>query len=346
MKTLAVILVELGKPLVLAELEVQKLKAGQVLVEILFSGVCHTQVLECRGYRGEDKYLPHCLGHEGSGIVREIGPEVSKVKVGDAVILSWMKGTGMDVSQTLYQWNGRTVNAGGITTFSRYSVISENRLTKVSPSFPMREAALLGCAVPTGLGVLFNTARARKKQSVAIFGVGGIGLCVVAGAKILGLSPIIAVDVRRDRLEVAKAMGADFCILSSGNDAVDEILRLSPTGIDYAIDASGRPSVMKQALRSVRRQGGDTIIVGNARYGEMLEIDPRELNLGKSLLGTWGGDNFPDRDFPKYLELVRSGQLDLSPLLSENYPLTELNQAIDDLENGKCIRPLIDMSLT
>ena len=169
MKTEAAVLVELGQPLVLAELVIPPLKPGQVLVEVVFSGICHTQLLEIRGYRGQDRYLPHCLGHEGSGIVRQTGPSVTKVKSGDRVILSWIKGSGADVPGTTYRWEDRTVNAGAITTFSRYSVISENRLTLLPDGIEMREAAALGCAVPTGMGAIFNTARPRPGQSIAIF---------------------------------------------------------------------------------------------------------------------------------------------------------------------------------
>src|SRR5262249_39198453 len=140
MKTVAAVLVETSQPLVLADLEIPALRPGQVLVEIAYSGVCHTQVLEWRGYRGEDRYLPHCLGHEGSGIVRDVGPGIAKVKPGDRVILSWIKGSGADVPGSIYRWNGRTVNAGAITTFSRYAVISENRLVVLPESVPMRDA--------------------------------------------------------------------------------------------------------------------------------------------------------------------------------------------------------------
>src|SRR5438552_12174900 len=129
MKTTAAVLVELGRPLEVADLDVPALRPGQILVEVAFSGVCHTQILEARGHRGEDRFLPHCLGHEGSGTVRETGPGVSKVKPGERVILSWIKGSGADVPGTVYGWNGRKVNAGGITTFATLSVISENRLT-------------------------------------------------------------------------------------------------------------------------------------------------------------------------------------------------------------------------
>ena len=345
MKAIAAVLAETGKPLVLVELEIPELKPGQVLVEIVFSGVCHTQVLECRGYRGEDPYLPHCLGHEGSGIVRDTGPGVTKVKAGDRVILSWIKGSGADVPGTVYRWGDRTVNAGGITTFSRYSVISENRLTVMPEDISMRDAAMLGCAVPTGLGAVFNTAQPKPGQSMAIFGSGGIGLCAVAGAAIAGCTPIIAVDILRDKLKLAEQMGATHLVHAAEVDPVEEVKRICPGGVDFAIEASGRPEVMLQALYSVRNQGGVAVVVGNARHGERVELDPRQLNMGKQLRGTWGGDNRPDRDFPRYCKLLSSGKLNLEPLLSKTYTLDEINEAIDDLEAGKVVRPLIDMAM-
>ena len=345
MKTEAAILVELQKPLVVSGLEMPELKPGQVLVDIAFSGVCHTQVLECRGYRGEDKYLPHCLGHEGSGIVREIGHNVSKVKPGDKVILSWMKGSGADIPSTIYSWNGKKVNSGAITTFSNQSVISENRITLIPKEhkISMQEAATLGCAVPTGLGAVLNVAKPKRSQSIAVFGAGGIGLCSIAGAKIAGCSPIIAVDIIDKKLELARQMGATNCINSSKSDPVEEIKKICRDGLDFAIESSGIPDVMLQSVHSVRNQGGAVVIVGNARFGEMLNLDPRQLNMGKKILGTWGGDNNPDRDFRIYSGLIHSGKLDVNPLMSKTYRLSEINSAIDDLESGKVLRPLIGM---
>jgi S-(hydroxymethyl)glutathione dehydrogenase/alcohol dehydrogenase len=343
MKTTAAVLVELGKPLELAELTIPVLKPGQTLVEIAYSGVCHTQLGEARGHRGEDKFLPHCLGHEGSGVVREVGPGVTKVKPGDPVILSWIKASGADVPGTVYDWNGRKVNAGGITTFATYSVISENRLTPVPEGMSLRLAALVGCAVPTGAGVVFNTARPRPGQSAAVFGVGGIGSCAVAAAALAGCMPVIAVDVLPDKLTLARKLGATHTINARAADPVAEILALCRGGADFAVEATGLAPVMRQALACVRHQGGAAVVVGNARFGERLEIDPRELNMGKRLLGTWGGDNVPDRDFPRYCKLMTSGRLDLEPLLSRGYRLADVNAALDDLEHGRAARPLLEI---
>ncbi len=345
MKTVAAILIETGKPLVLAELDIPALKPGQVLVEIKFSGVCHTQVMECRGHRGEDRYLPHCLGHEGSGVVCDLGTGVTKVRAGDRVILSWIKGSGADVPGTVYSWGSRNVNSGAITTFIRHSVISENRLTAVPGDLPMRNVALLGCAIPTGVGAVINTAKPNPGQSLAVFGTGGIGLCAVAGAAIAGCTPIIAIDTRQNKLELAIQMGATHGINATEVNPVEEIRRICPGGVDFAIEATGHPAVMLQALYSVRNQGGIVVVVGNAREGERLELDPKQLNMGKQLRGTWGGDNLPDRDFPRYCELLSAGKLNLGPLSSSIYRLSEINQAIDDLEAGRATRPLIDMTV-
>jgi S-(hydroxymethyl)glutathione dehydrogenase/alcohol dehydrogenase len=343
MKTPAAILVELGKPLELADIEIPPLKPGQALVEIAYSGVCHTQVLEARGHRGADRFLPHCLGHEGSGLIRDVGPGVTRVKPGDAVILSWIKGPGADVPGTVYRWQGRDVNAGGITTFSAYSVISENRLTVVPPAMSLRHAALVGCAVPTGAGVVFNTARPRPGQSLVVFGVGGIGSCAVAAAALAGCSPVVAVDVKPEKLALAMRLGASHTVNAGEGDAVEAVLRLCPGGVDFAIEATGLAAVMRQALAVVRSQGGTAVVIGNARQGTRLEIDPRELNQGKRLLGTWGGDSVPDRDYPLYCRLITARKLDVEQLLSRNYRLAEVNAALDDLEKGEVVRPLIDL---
>jgi S-(hydroxymethyl)glutathione dehydrogenase/alcohol dehydrogenase len=345
MNTTAAVLVEVGKPLELFDLEIPSLKPGQVLVDIAWSGVCHTQVLECRGYRGVDKFLPHCLGHEGSGTVAAIAEGVNKVKVGERVVMSWIKGLGFDVPGTVYQTNGRKVNAGGITTFSNRAIISENRLTVISSDIDARYAALLGCAVPTGVGAVLNTARPRPGQSLVVFGVGGIGLCAIAGGVIASCFPVIAVDVQPQKLELARTMGATHVILSSSQDPVAEIQRLVKGGVDFALEATGNPLVMQQAVESVRSQGGTAVIIGNARHGQRVDLDPNQLNQGKRILGTWGGDNLPDRDYPRYCRLLQSGKLNVAPLLSKTYSLAGINDAIDALEAGVVARPLIDMSL-
>lgn len=343
MKTLAAVLVETGRPLELVELGLPALRPGQALVEIAFSGVCHTQLLECRGHRGPDRFLPHCLGHEGSGTVVEVGPGVTKTKPGDHVVLSWLKGSGSTVVGTQYDWSGRTVNAGPVTTFQRHAVVSDSRLTVVPTDFPLATAALVGCAVPTGVGVVFNTAAARPGQSIAVFGAGGIGLCAIAAARATGCDPVIAVDLLPSKLDIARTMGATHTIDAAAGDVVAAIKAICPTGLDIAIESSGRPVVMAQSLSAVRPQGGTAVVVGNAHAGETLSIDPQQLNQGKRLLGTWGGDSDPDRDYGRYCRLLTAGKIDIAPLLSTPYPLERINEALDDLEAGCVARPLIAM---
>lgn len=343
MKTETAVLRDTTQPLSIEELDVPQLKPGQVLVKISYSGVCHTQLSECRGRRGPDAFLPHCLGHEGSGIVVDVGPSVTKVKNGQRVLLSWMKGSGADVPGTIYGSALGNVNSGAITTFGRFSVISENRLTVLPDTISLKDAALLGCAVPTGIGAVMNTAQAQSGQSVVVFGAGGIGLCAVVGAAIAGCDPIVAVDVNPVKLTAATQVGATHTINAGDPDFVTNLKQITKSGFDVAVEATGRKEPMELALQVVRNQGGRAVILGNAVFGEKISIDPREFNAGKQLRGSWGGDNNPDRDFPKYFDYLQAGKLQLAPFQASVYSLSQVNQALDDLESGKVVRPLLDM---
>ena len=221
-------------------------------------------------------------------------------------------------------------------------MISENRLTLLPKGFPMKEAALIGCALPTGLGAVFNTAQPRPGQSLAVFGCGGIGLSAIHGATLTGCAPIIAIDLVASKLEAAKEFGATHCINASECDTLQELGKLGP--LDFAIEASGSPVAMQQALQAVRSQGGAAVIVGNARFGAQLSLDPAQFNQGKRLLGTWGGDNQPDIHFPRYCNLIQHGQLALQPFLTKVYGLHEIEKAIEDLEKGAALRPILDLS--
>jgi len=344
-KTQAALLVELGKPLVLAEVELPALKPGQVLVEIAYSGACGTQVMEWLGHKGEDKWLPHCIGHEGSGTVLECGSAITRVKAGDKVVLSWIRGGGAEAGGATYQWDGRTVNAGGVTTLQRHAVVSENRLTKLPDNLPLDAAILLGCAAPTGMGAAINVVRLRPGESVAIFGTGGIGLNACMGAAFAGALPVIGIDPNPQRRELAMQCGATHVIDPTGCDVLTEIRKLVPGGVDAAIEATGIPTVMAQALNATRQQGGRAVVIGNAKHGSSLTLDPGVFNQGKSLLGTWGGDSVPDRDYAQYGRLLASGRFDPRALLSSPYGLAQASDALGDLAAGRVGRPLIDMSL-
>ncbi|MGC2774373.1 MAG: zinc-binding dehydrogenase [Bradyrhizobium sp.] len=344
MKTQAALLVQTGQPLVLAEIETPALKPGQVLVEIAYSGACGTQVMEWRGDKGEDKWVPHCLGHEGTGTVIEAGHAVTKVKVGDKVVLSWIKGSGIEAGGAVYDWDGKKVNAGGVTTFQRHAVVSENRLTLLPPDLPMDVAVLLGCAAPTGMGAVYNVLKVQPGDAVAVFGTGGIGLNALMAAALAGAMPVIGIDPNPTRRALAQLYGATHVIDASG-DVLAEIKKIVPQGVDLAVESSGIPAVMEQAVNSTRQQGGRAVVIGNAKHGAALTLNPGVFNQGKSLLGTWGGDSVPDRDYGRYGRLLSSGRFPVRDLLSKPYSLAQADQALQDLAAGKVGRPLIDMSL-
>src|SRR5258708_6779945 len=274
MKTEAALLVQTGTPLVVAEIEVPALKPGQVLVEIVYSGACGTQVMEWRGDKGEDKWVPHCLGHEGTGVVLETGSAVTKVKADDKVVLSWIKGSGIEAGGTVYDWEGRKVNAGGVTTFQRHAVVSENRLTLLPGDLPMDVAVLLGCAAPTGMGAVYNVLKVQPGDAVAVFGTGGIGLNALMAAALAGAMPVIGVDPNPTRRALAKLYGATHVIDPSAGDVIAEIKKIVPQGVDLAVESSGMPAAMEQAVNATPHQGGRALGVGNGKQGSMRSLDP------------------------------------------------------------------------
>lgn len=345
-KTLAAVLEQLNKPLKIRELTIPDLKPGQVLVKVAYSGVCHSQLLEICGKRGEDRYLPHTLGHEGSGVVLELGGGVKKVKPGDHVVLSWIKGNGADVPSTIYQSSEGQVNSGAISTFMLHTVTCENRLTPIPDTMPLREAALLGCAIPTGAGIVLNTAKVQPGSSIAVFGVGGIGMSAVLAADSIGAREIIAVDIFDHKLELAHKVGATHLINARQQDPLKMIMDLTcGHGVDYAIEAAGQRETMETAFQSVRDNGGLCVLAGNLAHGERISIDPFNLIRGKRIVGTWGGEAQPDRDIPLQVDLYLTGKLNLGAMITHEYTLSDINQAFDDLEQGKVGRALIDLTV-
>ncbi len=343
--TEAAVLYELKKPLRIVNLTLPELKPGQVLVEMAYVGVCHTQLLEARGLRGQDKFLPHALGHEGSGNVLEVGQGVTKVKPGDRVVLTWIKGTGAEVSGTTYQGPEGPVNSGAVGCFMRQTITCENRLVPIPDNMPLREAAPLGCAIPTGAGMVLNTLKLKKGESIAIFGVGGIGLSAVMAANMLGAGNIIAVDILDSKLEYAKTLGATHLINARQKDPVVAISEMTNgKGADYTIESAGVIETMQKAFQSIRN-GGLCVLAGNLPYGEKITIDPYDLIKGKRIVGSWGGESQPDHDTPIYIKYYLNGKLNLGKLLTHTYCLTNINQALDDLENGKIGRALVNMSV-
>ena len=223
-----------------------------------------------------------------------------------------------------------------------HAVVSENRLTPIPENMPLREAALLGCAIPTGAGTVLNTAQVKAGQTVAIFGLGGIGLSAVLGARMANAGSVIGIDVLDHKLERAKALGATHVINATQRDALADIHQLtSGRGVDYAIEAAGRIETMQAAFNAVRDQGGLCVLAGNLAAGQTIQIDPFHLIRGKRIVGTWGGETAPDRDIPRYVAEYLAGRLNLSALITHEYSLREINQAVADLEDGKVGRALI-----
>jgi S-(hydroxymethyl)glutathione dehydrogenase/alcohol dehydrogenase len=313
------------------ELTIPELRRGQVLVKVVCSGLCHTQLNEIRGRKGKDKWLPHTLGHEGSGEVVDTGPGVTKVEKGDMVIMTWINAKGLSAEQISYTNNGTKINSGPVSTFSDYTVVSENKLVKVPAEIPMDIASLLGCAVTTGAGIILNTLKAGPESTVAVIGAGGIGMSSVIGAGIAGCRKIIAVDISDFKLDMAKDMGATDIVNAQKENVVESLMNLT--------DGS---QTMELGM-DIIHNSGTVVIAGNLAHGEKIEIDPFDLIKGKKIIGTWGGETRPDEDIVKYLELYKKSRLDLSKLITHRFRLEEINEAFGELEEGKVGRAVIEI---
>jgi len=339
----AAVLFNIGKPLEICELTLPELLEGQILVKLAYSGVCHSQLMEVSGGRGEDKYLPHLLGHEGSGVVVSIGPSVKKLRVGDPVILGWIKGTGIDAIGAKYKYKDLIINSGGVTTFSEYSVVSENRCTLLPKGLPLDIAVLFGCAIPTGSGIIKNALNPAPNSTIAIFGLGGIGLSALILCKLYNPSSLIAIDIEKSKLEMAKKLGATNLINASVEDPIKAIMNITDgKGVDYAMEAAGLSSTIEQAFDSVRRKGGLLVFASHPKQGDKIKIDPFELINGKNIRGSWGGESNPDIDIPYYANLYTEGKLPLDLLITKKYKLNEINEALFDLKNHKVHRPILN----
>lgn len=343
--TLAAILVEQRKPLVIAEIGLpETLEAGQVLVKVLYSGICGSQLGEIDGAKGEDKFLPHLLGHEGVGRVLAAGAGVRHVKDGDTVVMHWRKGRGIEAATPKYTWGERTVNAGWITTFNQYAVISENRLTPIPADSDLEVAPLFGCAVTTGFGVVLNNAKLQIGESVAVYGAGGIGLNIVQAAALVSAYPIIAVDLHDAKLRLALEMGATHVVNAKREDAAKAIASIAGAeGLDCFIDNTGSPTIIQSGYRLTKPQGR-VVLVGVPRQGQDISIHSLPLHFGKGLSGSHGGEAIPEIDIPRYQNLFRHGRLKLRELITDHFPLEQINTAIDKMRSGAVVgRCVVDM---
>jgi S-(hydroxymethyl)glutathione dehydrogenase/alcohol dehydrogenase len=271
----AAILVRQNQPLVLDYIKMPPaLDYGQVLVKIHYSGICGSQLGEIDGVKGADKFLPHLLGHEGSGVVLEVGNGVQHVQPGDHVVMHWRKGLGVESKTPLYRWKKKIVNAGFVTTFNEYAVVSGNRLTPIPKNLDLKLATLFGCVLTTGLGVITNNAKLKIGESIVVLGAGGIGLSIIQGAAMVSAFPIIAVDIYDNKLDLAAKMGATHIINSKQTDLPEEIKKiLGQEGADVVVDNTGNPTMINLAY-SVTSHQGRTILVGVPKVGIILRYIP------------------------------------------------------------------------
>ncbi len=354
-----------SKPLIVEEVDLAGPGAGCVLVEIVAAGLCHSDLSVINGVR--PRVMPIVLGHEAAGIVREIGTGVGDFSPGDHVVFSYVpacgrclycavgrpalceKGAAANAAGTLLGGERCFTNGAGTTLhhhlgvsgFSRFTVAAAESLIKIDADLPLETAALFGCAVITGVGAVINSARVEPGSSIAIFGLGGVGLSAVLGGCVAGAKSIIAVDTVPEKLNTARKLGATETIPAGNSDVVTTIRELSHGGVDYAFECTGIEAVMTQAYEATRR-GGTTIAVGLPAPQKRLAIPIMSLVAEeRTVKGSYMGSAVPRRDIPRLIALHRAGRLPVELLLSGSVRLEELNAAFDRLDNGEAVRQVL-----
>lgn len=317
------------------------LLVGQVLVKLCFSGICGKQLEEIDASDGEDRFLPHLLGHEGSGTVVDVGPGVTKAKFSDTVVLHWMKGSGINsTTPNYFGASGARINAGWVTTFNEFAVVSENRVTVIPDTSDLLLASLLGCAVTTGVGTVINQAQVKPYDTAVVYGCGGVGLSIVQGLKLAHPRLIIAVDISDKALDLARDLGATHCVNPSNSDVIREVWRLTGgKGASKVLINTGNPKAIEAALETTAVPG-NCYFVGRPPRGINIMVDPLAVFQQRTLAGSHGGDSFPDRDIPTYLQLHEEGSLNLSKLVSRVLPFSQINLGIELTRSdnpGRCI---------
>jgi len=347
-----------GQPIVVEELELDPPTTGEVLVRMAASGVCRSDWHAVHGVHPHP--LPIVLGHEGSAVVEEVGAEVVGLAPGDHVVLSWLPSCGtcrrcatgrparcerLETFDAGYMADGTTrFHKGDLrikhnvpSSFAERSVVPAGTAIKVDPTIPLEQVALLGCAVMTGVGAVFNTARVRPGESVVVIGCGGVGLSIVQGARIAGASPIVAVDVVPAKLDLALELGATDAVLSSPEGSGEDL----PRGVDFVFEALGRPATIELAT-TLTGQGGTTVLVGMAPPDARVGLDALRMVYGeRTVTGSWYGSCVPARDFPMLAELVQRGALRLEPMIGQTMPLERINDALSLFERGEERRTVI-----
>jgi S-(hydroxymethyl)glutathione dehydrogenase/alcohol dehydrogenase len=331
----AAILRHLDQELFVEEIKSGPLAFGQVLVKMHYSGICRSQLMEQQGLRGADKWLPHLLGHEGYGVVHDIGDGVSKCKPGDPVILSWVEGTGVSAENASYlDSRGETINSGKITTFSEYSVISENRIFPAPKGFSEKFLPLFGCALLTGGGMALKYGVSDYVKKVCVLGFGGIGSAAALVLSGMNKSHIDIVEKSPDKRAQAYDLGF--------KNVHEELFELKHD-YDLVIEASGTIEAIEKGF-AILNDSGTLVFASHPEQGSKIALDPHDLIKGKKIFGTWGGDVNPDSDMAKIGENILKSGANLELLLGEVFTIDEINKGLAYLDSGKPGRPLLKLS--
>jgi len=367
MKTRAAVAWEAGKPLEIEEVDLEGPKEGEVLVRNVASGVCHTDAFTLSGDDPEGIF-PVILGHEGGAIVEEIGAGVSSVKVGDKVIplytpecgecsfctsgktnlcqaIRVTQGQGlMPDGTSRFSHKGKQIfHYMGTSTFSEYTVLPEISLAKISDSAPLEKVCLLGCGITTGIGAVLNTAKVEAGATVAVFGLGGVGLSAIQGAMMANASRIIAIDINEGKFELAKQMGATDCVNPNDHDAPiqDVIVDLTDGGVDYSFECIGNVNLMRAALECCHKGWGESIIVGVAGAGQEISTRPFQLVTGRVWRGTAFGGTKGRTQLPGMVDQYMNGDIKVDEFITHTMPLEDINKAFDLMHEGVSIRSVV-----
>lgn len=343
-ETEAAILYESHAPLKIAKIELpEELLDFQILVELISSGICGAQINEIDARKGVDKFLPHLLGHEGYGVILQVGPKVTKVKKGDEVVLHWRPSVGKQSVPPKYVWNGKIVNAGWVTTFNRHAVVSENRITKIISGLDSNFIPLLGCSLTTAYGVVNYESNLNSKDNLLLFGFGGVGVAILKFAKINGVKNITVVDLHDQKKELALKAGADYFIPFTGKaktlNALSAVFGVNGNP-NICIDTTGNISAI-EICYEISSEIAKIILLGVPKKGEKVSIYTLPLHFGKVLTGTQGGSSEPDRDIHQILALLKAKRIGFNDFATMSYDFSNINVAINDLRKGVLYRPVI-----
>ena len=332
------VLRQLNKPLTINKLVYNNLTYGQVLISVKASGICGRQIQEINGSKGPDKFLPHLMGHEGGGIVLKVGSGVSKVKIGDHVVMHWRVSKGIESQFPTYLDENKTKIGGGlVTTFNSEAIVSENRITKISKEIPFKIGALLGCSLTTALGLVNNEAKIKIGQSVMVIGCGSVGTSVIQALKMVSAYPIVSVDISNEKLKFSKKFGSDHLIFFDNNFDDNCKSYFGSLGPDVIIETSGSPDMISKCY-SILAPKGKLIMVGQPKFDQDVKFMNFSKNFsGKQLFDSTGGKTSPDIDIPRYERLIKSGKIDFEKLITNFYNIKEVNLAINDIVKGKTL---------